>query len=211
MFKRTLIAAAAASTLAMAAAAKDPYTRPDHSWITLSGTIESVEPDRFMLDYGDGRVIVEMDSPTGAERGYTLLAGDKVSVSGRIDDDLFERTSIEAASVYVENAGTTFYASPVDDEDPQFLHVVTPVVPARTLVTGTVTDTNGREFTLDTGQRALVVDTSAMGYNPLDDKGFQKIEPGQRVSVSGVMDHDFFEGRELMAKSVVTLSQSSDS
>ena len=109
MYTKTLLPLAIASMLAVPAMAKDPYNKPNNSWITLSGTVESVSPDRFMLDYGDGMITVEMDGPGGGASGYKLVKGDKVSVSGAIDDDLFERTTIEASSVYVESLGTNFY------------------------------------------------------------------------------------------------------
>ena len=44
-----------------------------------------------------------------------------------------------------------------------------------------------------------------MAYNPLDDKGYQKIEVGDIVRATGKIDESFFEGRELMAESVVKL------
>jgi len=63
----------------------------------------------------------------------------------------------------------------------------------------------GREFTVDTGLQKMKVDTMAMAYNPMDDKGYQQIDIGDYVSVSGNMDYDFWEKRELMADSIVTL------
>ena len=33
---------------------KDPYAMADETRITLSGEVESVDPDRVTLDYGDG-------------------------------------------------------------------------------------------------------------------------------------------------------------
>jgi len=47
--------------IAMPAEAQDPYTTADDTWISLSGTVESVTTDAFMLDYGEGMVTVEMD------------------------------------------------------------------------------------------------------------------------------------------------------
>ena len=44
-----------------------------------------------------------------------------------------------------------------------------------------------------------------MGYNPLDDQGYQQIEKGDYVSVTGDMDYEFWDGRELTADTVVTL------
>lgn len=206
MYTKTLLSLAVTSMLAIPAMAKDPYSKPNNSWITLSGTVESVSPDRFMLDYGDGMITVEMDSPGGSEGGYKLVKGDKVSVSGAIDDDLFERTTIEASSVYVESLGTNFYANAVDDEDPMLVSISTPLAVSKTVVAGKVTSVDGREFTVDAGPTKITVDTSGMAYNPMDDKGFQKIEKGQRVSVAGTLDHDFFSGRELMASTIITLS-----
>lgn len=89
-----------------ATAAEDPVTRPDDTWINISGTVESVDRDAFILDYGEGLITVEMDDGDRDADGYKLIKGDKVSVSGIIDDDLYETRTIEASSVYVENIGT---------------------------------------------------------------------------------------------------------
>jgi uncharacterized protein YdeI (BOF family) len=201
---------ALALTGATAAWAADPMTKPHDSWISVSGTVESVTRDAFALDYGEGVITVEMDDGDRDADGYKLISGDKVTVNGRIDDDLFEARTIEASSVYVENIGTYFYASAVDEEDIQDLVVAidTPIVVSAMTVQGRVTEVGSEEFTLDTGLRALRVDVEEMSYNPLDDEGYQKIEVGDRVSVAGQMDKDLFEGRELLADSVVTLSSS---
>jgi uncharacterized protein YdeI (BOF family) len=187
--------------------AADPYERPDDTWISLSGTVEEVSADSFTLDYGKGIVTVEMDDGDRDADAYKLMQGDKVTVTGKVDDDLFETTTIEASSVYVENIGTYFYASALDEEDVDtFVTVTVPVVISSVVVQGTVTKVDDDEFTVDTGAREVRVDVDQMAYNPLDDEGYQKIEVGDRVSVTGHMDDDLFEGRELMADSVVTLS-----
>jgi hypothetical protein len=124
-----------------------------------------------------------------------------------VDDDFFETTTIEASSVYVESIGTYFYASALDEEDADtFVTLATPVVVSSTLLQGTVTKVADDEFTIDTGVRELRVEVDEMPYNPLDDKGYQRIEVGDRVSVAGRMDDDLFEGRELEADSVITLA-----
>lgn len=47
-------------------------------------------------------------------------------------DDLFEKKTIEAGSVYVENLRTAFYANAQDEEDPTaWTVVVTPIVVGR--------------------------------------------------------------------------------
>lgn len=211
MLNKTLIALAMGGLLASGAAiAQNPYEKPDDSWITLSGTVQSTSADGFKLDYGDGIVTVEMDAPDGDASGYRVVKGDKVTVSGVVDDDLFETASIEASSVFVEGLNTHFFASSAIDEEDLLVAVPTPVVVSRTMAVGTVTEVDGREFTLDTGARRFTIDTSRLGANLTDDQGFMQIEVGDRVSVVGSMDRDFFEGRELMADSVVSLSTVSD-
>ena len=187
----------------------NPYAMADETWITISGEVEAVNRDRFTLDYGDGLVIVEMDDGDRDADAYKLLKGDKVTVSGRIDDDFFEATKIEASSVFVENLGTTFFASSVDEETSEglFAIVSVPVEMAKTSIQGTVTDVDAYEFSVDAGVADVRVDINEMPYNPLDDKGYQKIDVGDRVRVSGNIDIDLFEGQELVADSVIKLNR----
>ncbi|MBK5969364.1 MULTISPECIES: DUF5666 domain-containing protein [Thiorhodovibrio] len=190
------------------AQAMNPYAQPDEAWISLSGTVDSVSPDTFKLDYGDGSIFVEMDDGDRDGDAYKLIPGDKVTVTGRIDDDLFESTSIEASSVYLEKLGTTFYSSAADEEDP-YITVITPIVIARTTVVGTVENVGDNMFRVNTGQQDVNVMTAGMSYDPLDDEGYQKVETGDRVHVTGKLDKDFFTAPELMAESIVVLKDSS--
>jgi uncharacterized protein YdeI (BOF family) len=190
--------------VAVPAMAEDPYMEPDDSWISLSGTVTAVTPDAFTLDYGKGMITVEMDDGDRDADAYKLIEGDKVTVNGIIDDDLFETRTIEASSVYVEKLDTYFYASAADEED-TFVTYWSPVVVSRTVVQGTVTEVNDEEFVLNTGARMVTVEVDEMTYDPLDDEGYQKVDVGDRVSVTGTMDYDLFEGRELVADSLVIL------
>ena len=187
----------------------NPYEQSDETWISISGTVDTVEADTFTLDYGNGAIIVEMDDGDRDADAYSLLKGDKVTVTGRVDKGFFESTTIEASSVYVENLGTTFFASSVDEEERESIiaSAWTPVVIARTEVRGTVTEVNGEEFILDTGDRMVRVDVGTLSYNPLDDDGYQRIDVGDRVKVIGWIDTDLFEGRELKAESLIELYQ----
>ncbi|MBK5929801.1 hypothetical protein CCR82_04440 [Halochromatium salexigens] len=200
-----------ALTGATGAWAEDTMVAPDDSWISVSGTVESVTHDAFVLDYGEGVMTVEMDDGDRDADGYRLVRGDNVTVNGRIDDDLFEARTLEASSVYVENIDTYFYASAFDDEaiNDVIVTVQTPVVISATTVQGTVTEVGSEEFVVDTGLSKVRVEVDELAYNPLDDEGYQKIEVGNRVSVTGQIDDDLFEGRELVADSVITLSSSS--
>lgn len=187
----------------------NPYTRPNDSWISISGTVKDVRPNTFTLEFGKGDAItVEMDDRDRDADAYELMDGDKVTVYGKIDDDFFETTKIEASSVYVEKLGTYFWASAEDEEDMPFVVVTeTPIVVSAAVVLGKVTavDDAAKQFTIDIGTRKLTVETNDLGYDPLDDEGYQRIRVGDVVRVSGVIDYDLMKGRELMADSVVTL------
>lgn len=188
-----------------------PYQQADDTWISIDGTVDSVSADSFVLDYGPGLITVEMDDGDRDADAYKLLKGDKVRVSGMIDDDLFEVRTIEAGSVYVESLGTYFYASSIDEEDRDlFVTYTTPVMVGDMVLQGTVSAVEEEEFMLNTGNRLVNVEVEEMAYNPLDNVGYQKIEIGDRVSVTGEMDTDFFEGeREFVAESVITLDDRS--
>lgn len=206
-----LTASVTAALLAPSALAESPYTQPDDTWIRLDGTVVSVAPDTFTLDYGQGNVVVEMDDGDRDADAYKLVAGDRVTVSGFIDDDFYETTTIEAASVYVENIGTTFYASSFDEED--ILTDIDPVVISAATLQGRVASIDAEEmtFTLDKGATELTVHVDEMPYNPLDDEGYQQLAVGDIVSVSGHVDVELFEGRVFDADTVTTLYNAPDS
>lgn len=187
---------------------KNPYLKPDESWISISGTAVSTKPSSFILDYGKGVITVEMDDWNWYKEGRLILEGDKVTVYGKIDDDLLETAKIEASSVYVEDLGTYFYASSADEEyndNYDYWGTYGPISPGKAVVRGTVTGVDGREFTIDTGLKKITVDTDNMIYNPVDKTGYQQIDKGDYVAVIGHMDYDFWEKRELKADSVTTL------
>ncbi len=188
-----------------AAETKNPYLKPDETWISISGTAVDTRPDAFYLDYGKGVIMVEMDGWSWYAGVFKKVDGDKVTVYGRIDDDLFETTTIEASSVYDQNMGTYFFANPADEEyeDDYAYWLSGVVVPGWMEVRGTVTSVDGRQFTIDAGPRKLTVDTTTLSYNPLDKSGFQKIEKGDYVKASGYLEVDFWEGRMLKAESLI--------
>lgn len=200
------VLSATAMLAAVAVGAEEPYEKPDDTWISIDGTVTEVSADEFTLDYGEGIITVEMDDGDRDADGYKLDEGDPVRVTGIIDDDLYELRTIEASSVYVEDIGTYFYASALDEED-TFITYTTPVTISDAVIQGTVTEVEDEEFIVDTGLRSVRVEVDEMAYNPLDDEGYQQIDVGDRVSVTGQMDDDLFEGREFVADSVVTLAE----
>tara|TARA_R110001599_G_scaffold119772_2_gene290419 strand:- start:370 stop:999 length:630 start_codon:yes stop_codon:yes gene_type:complete len=200
---------ASLTLFALPAVAINPYALEDDSWISINGEVTSVTADAFELDYGDGQITVEMDDGDRDADGYKLIQGDEVRVSGMIDDDFYDLTTIEASSVYVKNIDTYFYASAMDEEDIGY-SIISPSV-TDTVVQGTITsvDANGEQFTLDSGLQELTVEVDELTYNPLDNEGFQQLDVGDRVSVQVSIDHDFFEGRVFEANYVTTLYSAS--
>lgn len=197
--------------LSLPAVAQNPYLEPDDTWISLSGTVESVSLDEFELNYGTGTVTVEMDDGDRDADAYKLAQGDEVTVSGMIDDDFYEMTTIEASSVYVDNLNTTFYASAMDEEDSFAIYPFNPpginVAVGDTVIIGTISgiDVEGQRFTLNAGARLITVEVDQMPLNPLDDIGYQQLETGDVVSVGGQSDMDLFEGQVFEASNITKL------
>ena len=201
------LALALAGAFIVVAVAEDmPYAQPDEAWVSINGKVEAVTPDSFTLDYGGGLIVVEMDDGDRDADAYKLMEGDQVNVIGKIDDDLFETTTIEASTVYVEKLGTTFFASAVDEED-VVLSAEVPLDLTVTTVRGTVESLGDEQFTLDTGPTDLTVVTGGLGYDPLDDTGYQQVDIGDRVSVSGDIDEQFFGGPKILADSLIVLQE----
>lgn len=198
------------STLALLgshAHAQNPYNMPDESWLSLSGTVVGAGEESFRLDYGDGIVTVEMDDWDSYGDAYMIKDGDRVTVYGKVDDDMFEVTSIEAGSVYVENLSTFFHASAMDEETMARVSITAPLKLGEVSYIGMVTSVQPDigKFTIGKGDEAMTIDILPLPYNPLDNEGYQQIEEGDLVSVSGYIDKRFFGAQELNAKSVMTL------
>ncbi len=187
------------------ALAKDPYKAPNNSSISLSGTVVTAGVSDFELDYGQGIVIVKMDDWDWYKETYLILPGDKVTVYGYVDDDLFENTSIEASAVYVSDINTFYYANNDDEEDALGTKMTGNFSDNELQLRGMITSIDGRRFTIDTAKRKLKIDTIGMSYNPLDDKGYQRIKVGDYVQVTGKLNSNVFKKTLLMADSVTTL------
>lgn len=207
------VTASSAALLSVAALAADPYqlTYTDTDPITLSGKITAIQPEAFTLDFGDGLITVEMNDWDFYNEARLLSEGSQVTVYGRIDDSLYEARTIEADSVYSHDANTFYYASDADEEGDyafRYYFQPAPVVDGTWLgLSGTVRAIDGREFTLDLGNRTVSVDTIDMGYNPLDDTGLQQVDVGDRVYVSGTLDVRFLDENELHANTITLLER----
>lgn len=195
-----------------AAQTLSPYLQPDDTWISLSGTVQAVDRDSFVLDYGQGSVIVEMDDEDRDAAAYQLLEDDNVVVNGLIDEGFFELTTIEASSVYVESISSYFYANGRDAEaQTPYDPVVTvhgPIVQGDTTLQGTITAIRPeeQEFVLNTGVNMLTVKVDNLDYNPLDNEGYLQLDPEDVVTIRGTITSDTFEGRVFEADRIVSVN-----
>ena len=85
----------------------------DGSPIVLTGTVGAIRADEFDLMYGaNNKVTVELDrfgwSPEATEY---LTQGESVTISGYIDDDLFEGREIEAYNVRLNDNYVYYYTA----------------------------------------------------------------------------------------------------
>ena len=174
----------------------------DRSWINLRGTVVTAGPSSFVLDYGAGEITVEMDDWDWYREGSALLAGDKVVVTGQVDDDLWQSKRIEAGSVYVDKLDTYFYAGGTDEEDLKESIVYVAGGPTYSDTTGYVTAAEGKELTINSGVREVRVDLSRLA-----DKETPQVQVGERVYVWGDLDVESGERTEIMARGLVRLAK----
>jgi uncharacterized protein YdeI (BOF family) len=188
----------------------NPYTKANDSWVSLTGTVANSGAERFLLDYGSGAITVEMDDWDSYDDTARLRDGERVTVYGFIDSDFYQSRSIEAQSVYVFERNTYYFASGDDEEDLWYTYHggYFMDVPEGSWVTvaGTVTDVSGGEFKVKTAGGDIMVDVDRMSYNPLDEDGYQRIDVGDRVTVTGTIDDEFFEGKEIKARTITTMA-----
>lgn len=185
------------------------HTAADKSPVMLTGTVKSVSDDEFILSYGSGDITVEMDDwRWDDERTKYIRAGERVTVTGMIDDDLFEGREIKANNIYV-NADNMYFYREKADMFPMGTYGDMTSMGDGSYVTmsGRVTAVNGKEITLtDANNVNTQVDLGALSYNPFDADGVQQIRNGDMIKVYGEIDKDFWERKEIVASSVVSLN-----
>lgn len=192
-----------------------PYKKSDGSYISITGDVASTVSAKgvgFTLDYGDGIIAVEADDFDMDDDSAGILPGERVTVYGRIDDDLFEIRSIEAGTIYVHDRNSYYFASSADEELSTLTYSYFPEHPkdgSWVSVDGVVknVDSKGKEFEIKAGSKEFKIETHALGYNPLDNIGLQQIQKGDRVSVTGILDTDFLNEDDIVANSVITVNK----
>ncbi len=187
------------------ALSQSPYSMPNHAMITINGTVDKIYRDSFTLDYdndaGEGIITVEMDDGDRDADAYVLRHGDEVTVTGRIDADFYEATTIEAGTVFVDTLDTHFYSSALDEED-YYLPMYYPADLSMETLQGRVTDVGVEDFTLSTGTDKIIIEVDEMLTNPLDDVGYPQVDENDIVSVRGHVDYDLFENHTFEADGI---------
>lgn len=168
----------------------------DRSLLKLSGTVTSAGANAFQLDTGGEMVTVEMDDWDWFHEGKQLKAGDKVVVTGRVDQDAWEKKKLEASSVYVRHLGVTFRANGADEED---LAAALMLVDTTSSALGKVKAVEGSEFTIGGENGPVRVDMSKLSVRPV-------VKAGDTVHAWGQFDSDPNERLELMAEGVAVLT-----
>lgn len=205
----TAITAMLLSTTAVVAMDKKDTTMnkrlKDDSYVTLSGTVSEIsDSDEFTLTHAGGNIKVDTNDKwpnlfaKGAEN--VLKVGDKVRVTGEIDDDLFTGKEIEATSVAHDGANYSrvywtkeYYAFPSVTYDAQMKD------DKKVSVTGTITEVkNDEEFMLYYGNGTVQVEAGDIAFG---DKQ-QALRVGDRVTVYGTVDKDWFQKKELEAERI---------
>jgi uncharacterized protein YdeI (BOF family) len=180
----------------------------------VSGTVKSGSDDAFRLEHGGEVLLVEMDDWDWYSEARPLQAGQHVSVTGVIDDDLFEKRTLEARSVYVQELGTFYYARAADEEDRLYPYgghywgfLGSSSAPQGAALTGRVKSVKDRRFVLDTGESEVTVDTSAVKYRATDGR---RLQAGDRVRITGTIDRNLFDKREINATTLVVMRTARD-
>jgi uncharacterized protein YdeI (BOF family) len=199
----TLVAAGSASSAALAQSENHMLkSYEDDTSITLSGTVVEARSDEFDMLVNDDTITVEVDEQFRDGGAYSLLAGDSVTVSGRVDDDLFEGRELEADALYIEKLGASFVLD--DDYVEKYGMVSGRDLTGFIEVAGNVTSVSddADEFRIHTGVGDFTVEVDELDINPIDDEGLTRLRPGDWVSVLGEVDSDWLEGREIVASNV---------
>ncbi|NHK28790.1 hypothetical protein FF098_012790 [Parvularcula flava] len=198
----TTVSAAALMFGAASAQTSDVSTATEGDYVSLTGTVNSVEEDSFTVDYGTNIIEAEFDDLfSSVEVDERLSPGDRVTVYGTVDDDWFEGRVIDVDTVYSSSSYTVYGANDVSASPLYYVDPYPADATTGTYITldGEVTNTRGQSFVLNTGGTMIDVETDQLGYNPLDDMGSQQIETGDRVTVVGTLEDQLFEDSVLVA------------
>ena len=194
-------AALLASTISAQTAAPAPAKERDY--LSITGTVVSTQPKSFHLDSGKGIIVVVVPDWSWLRGERKLIDDHRVKVYGRIEGAGKGERRIVATGVYDEDLGTYYDVVARDPADRPGLQTMTqPMAAGQIEVAGRVASVAGREIVLMSGTR---IDTRNLHYDPLDDKGYPQIGPGDMIKASGYLAKDILEGTEVVATWIIEL------
>lgn len=169
------------------AAGAEARSKSMRDWISLTGVVRSVSPQRFLLDHGGGEIVVDLQGGPDGGAQLLLRPGDRVTVDGVLDSGFYSRHRLEADAVYLQRLDRYVFAGPPDSDDPF------PALPGDDAgggeggmaVTGTVAGIHDRRLTLYSGGGSFTVDTSGMAEDPTRRAGAARVDLGDRVAAAG--------------------------
>jgi uncharacterized protein YdeI (BOF family) len=164
------------------------------SWIAVKGTIKAVGAHSFILGHEGGTIPVAFNSQALRDQGFAK--DQQVTVYGRVDEDLLQRTVLKARTVVVQGADAATFTV-VGEEDAA--RVIAPSSVGGMVVHGVVSAIHGRNLHLDRAEGGLIVDTSKLNYDPTKAEGHRKVEVGDMVTAAGIVD---WRGRTMKAASL---------
>lgn len=177
----------------------------DNNYVSLSGTVGKIlDQDEFELNYGTGTIKVDMDdnwpsilTKEGATNAATLLkAGDKVTVSGKVDKNWLTANEIDAEAVTFKSGSHLITYSKEERSENMWDRGMDYFRESGQIsMNGKVTEVkNDHEFILQYGGGTIQVDT-----DPLEVPPSKPIAVGDTITVIGTYDKGITERNEIQA------------
>lgn len=211
MFYKKLLAATTALTVAMAGsamAANSTQNMEDGAYVTLSGKVVAItDEDEFQLIHNGQKILVDTNDewPDLFDKSaqQILKTGDMITVSGVVDDNLFGKNEIDAKAIRYD--GTTYTRMYVVESYPMANY--NPASGMRDdeymSLTGTISNiTEDDKFMLNYGTGTIEVETDG-----IDLEESNRLSVGDRVTVEGELDKNWFSARELEADTIYVISE----
>lgn len=207
--KRAMLPAALAGLMLSASAtayADNAATAlQNNAFVTLSGTVGEIrDADEFELKYATGTIMVDTNDawPNLFKQDAIgiLKPGDRITVSGRVDENFFTKKEIDATAI--SHRGQTYTRGKYDAAAYgywPFYGWNNRDYDDNVTLTGRVNKIIGDdEFEMSYGEGFVRVETKGVNFPDAD-----RLRVGDQVTVSGEMDHKWFGKRELDAEYIV--------
>jgi len=183
------------------------YVKGQYGYVTLSGTVSKIlDNDRFELDYGNGITQIDYDDALHEllkKSGRKIKRGDRVTVTGKIDNSWFTKRQILVSSIlHITDDYVVLYKRPAaeGEEVPAIISVAKPslFLNGQIALTGIVGGVAyAGSFTLHYEGGTIQVDATDIKIPESN-----RIISGDVVTVYGKVDNSFFKDRAIKAETV---------